>query len=311
MHRTWTAEQEKIITTSDLRDEDLVAIVNHNVASIREKRSRMNPKIRRMSETNGNLKRDFFDHWSRESAYIAGFTCADGYFDAKCNMMGWGIHPEDAYILEAFKSILGSGLPVRHYDGKGVRGPRAILEIRAKEYIAALQKVGIKTKEKTYRLVWPKISRKYIPDFVRGYFDGDGCVRFSKKKNGTADLHVVFTGCCKAFLESLRKVLQRELCAFIPPIIKKADTNAYRLRFSGWKAVRFGEWVYTPCDLFLRRKKAIWDKSRTRSFGSHNVIKTNYFEFIPNDIRRWRPAPKSHRKPYVNTNETYMIVQHS
>ena len=59
---------------------------------------------------------------------------------------------------------------------------------------------------------FPTIPFKYLPDFVRGYFDGDGSVFFvnyarTKDKQITRELRTNFTSGSRDFLEELMNVL--------------------------------------------------------------------------------------------------------
>ena len=49
--------------------------------------------------------------------------------------------------------------------------------------IKKLYNIGI-TCQKTYTIRMPQIDDNYVYDFLRGVFDGDGCVYISNKKNG-------------------------------------------------------------------------------------------------------------------------------
>lgn len=59
---------------------------------------------------------------------------------------------------------------------------------------------------------FPNIPSKYLPDFIRGYFDGDGSVFFvnyirTKDKRIARELRTNFTSGSRDFLEELMKIL--------------------------------------------------------------------------------------------------------
>jgi intein/homing endonuclease len=47
---------------------------------------------------------------------------------------------------------------------------------------------------------FPEIPKEYFWDFVRGYFDGDGCVSINREKY----IYIIFSSGSKKFLEGLR-----------------------------------------------------------------------------------------------------------
>lgn len=68
------------------------------------------------------------------------------------------------------------------------------------------------TQQKSRTLVFPKAPKKYFGDFVRGYFDGDGCVYLGQhyakdRKKMKWTFTTSFTCDCKPFLESLHAAL--------------------------------------------------------------------------------------------------------
>ena len=219
-------------------------------------------------ETNGSLCRDFFDSWSNDSAYMAGFFCADGYFVHDGRGIAWSLHPRDRDLLERFKSVLGSGVPVREYPSYR-RGSSAIarLEIFSKELVSGLSDMGVQTIKKTERLTWPDVPDRFLSDFVRGFFDGDGHVSFRRHGgSGRMVAAVEFTGNAN-FLEGMRLALCRILSIKINPARQRTRKRVFRLRLGGPKALRFGQWLYDlPCFLFLRRKRETWDRIFTHQF---------------------------------------------
>ena len=69
---------------------------------------------------------------------------------------------------------------------------------------------------KTKIITLPDVPNKYLPDFVRGYLDGDGSVslcRYNKIKNGKTynypKLGCYICSISKNFIESLHKILTK------------------------------------------------------------------------------------------------------
>ncbi len=58
---------------------------------------------------------------------------------------------------------------------------------------------------------FPSVPCQYLPDFIRGYFDGDGCIYEVKRKRPTPGMEVDFATGSKSFAESLLLVLQEHV----------------------------------------------------------------------------------------------------
>ena len=262
MAQKWTEEQIRIIHDHGFTDEEKSRLIHRSIACIRTKRLRLKPSrmIRRYSVTNGRLRRDFFNRWSRDSSYIAGFTCADGYFFRKGNGVGWSLHPIDACLLKRFKSVLRSGLPIRRY--KYGKSPCARLEISDKELSFGLRKMGVSKILKTQRQRFPKVPTMMMSHFIRGVFDGDGGFCFRKTNRcRTMELLGEFTGNHR-FITGLRRALISCLGRRLPKVKKIKNKNASRLSLRGKDAVDLGDLMYRRKGIFLNRKKKKWEKGK-------------------------------------------------
>lgn len=227
----------------------------------------------KITSTNKTLNRKFFDNWTRESAYIFGFTYADGYFCPSANRIGWSLNPRDEHILHQFKKHFKSGIPIRRYAYGKKKCSR--LEIHCNEFVKAFKK-QTSLKNKTYRLSFPTgMPKIFLPDFIRGYFDGDGSVTYSTNKAGRC-LIVTFTSCSKSFLVQLKKSIEDSISIKIPNVMRRTK-RAFGLRMNGWKSQRFGRWIYTKSKLFLHRKKEVWKRADAYEFLPHlEAIKRYY-----------------------------------
>jgi len=110
------------------------------------------------------------------------------------------------------------------------------------------------TERKSLTMKWPTcVPNKYLPDFIRGYFDGDGCVLW---KNYTKKLTVRFTSGSKYFLDRLMNVLlQFDIKGAITGGKNKFDLN-YALKSS----IKLYNLMYKSSCFYLKRKKEKFDK---------------------------------------------------
>jgi intein/homing endonuclease len=117
---------------------------------------------------------------------------------------------------------------------------------------------------KAKRMKLPDIPNQYIGDFVRGYFDGDGCIwsgnSHKYRLKQTMSLLLVFTSASIAFLSELFFLLKKQGIRG-GSLFKSKDGNYARLSFSTLDALKIYEIMYNnPTKLFLSRKKLIFEE---------------------------------------------------
>ncbi|TSD02985.1 MAG: hypothetical protein Athens071416_376 [Parcubacteria group bacterium Athens0714_16] len=210
------------------------------------------------------FNKDFFKKWTPEMAYVLGFFMADGYMSV--NSRGseyFAIQITDKNILEKIKKIINSEHKISKRIRKPTERPIFRLQIGSKEVCEDLRKLGVEElKTKTMRL--PDIPNKYLGDFIRGYFDGDGnvWVGFVNKyrKTKTFVIHSAFTSCSKGFLIDLRNKLSG--INFGEGSLYKTKKNAYVLKYSVKSSTLLYKLIYDnlKSDLFLNRKKKVFEK---------------------------------------------------
>jgi hypothetical protein len=205
------------------------------------------------------MNHKYFETWSSEMAYYLGWIWADGSIGKQLQL---GCITEDEEIIIGFIKAINS-----HH--KIIRKPA---KIHKKGYnIAAYTKVAIWSKElvqcliKKHRVLprktylnpsFPEMDNKYLPDFIRGYFDGDGAIC---KNNNKIIISIVGT---KKFIKGLQNIICK--IANIPshPIYKSKNTKA---KNAGWyiswakksEVASFLKYIYydDKCVSLSRKKK--------------------------------------------------------
>lgn len=160
------------------------------------------------------LNHYFFKTWSPEMAYVLGYFAADGSM-IENNRGGHYVEftTTDRVLLQnLLRAVKGSQKistrPNRNKNSK----PQYRLQFGCKQWFLDLQKHGF-TPHKSKTLHFPKVPRKHVADFIRGYFDGDGCVYFKKLKYADRKymrwvLSSLFTSGSKKFLQELHLLLR-------------------------------------------------------------------------------------------------------
>ncbi|MFA5830782.1 MAG: LAGLIDADG family homing endonuclease [Candidatus Paceibacterota bacterium] len=185
-----------------------------------------------------NINKDFFKIWSAEMAYVLGFFAADG--SMLTNNRGAHFiefHITDFEVIEIIQKALGSDHKIskRNLNNKWKTLYR--LQIGSKEMFFDPESFGF-TQAKSKKMRLPKIPKEFLADFVRGYFDGDGCIYFKKhnvkdRKKPKWIFSSRFTSGSRLFLadvhSALRGVVQK---GYIATKKKGEEIHAYELVFS-------------------------------------------------------------------------------
>ena len=154
------------------------------------------------------VNEDFFKKWTPEMAYVLGFWFADGYM-RKEKSYRIVFFENNRQILEEILIVLGSGHPIKKQDNC-----HFVSICSKKLYVDLLSLGGIRAKSKT--ITFPKVPQPVLPDFIRGFFDGDGSVfhvTYKRTKDGlvTKELRTNFTSGSQEFLIGLMGNLRKEI----------------------------------------------------------------------------------------------------
>jgi len=130
-----------------------------------------------------NFNEDFFENITTEKqAYWLGFICADGYINARGNTVGITLDIKDEGHLIKFLKDLDSNQLSLKYDkesfNKNYRETdKALLRLYSRKMHSDLMKLGLTNKKSTdLKPLNLDLPEELINHFIRGYFDGDGCV---------------------------------------------------------------------------------------------------------------------------------------
>jgi hypothetical protein len=141
------------------------------------------------------VNNEFFDEWSADMAYILGFTITDGCIYQRQNQISYGI--KDKEILEFIRDKISPTRPIRYKFNpidKYHATTRECYELKITinlEAMMRLKTLGVFAKKTGFE-VCPDVPEKYFGDFLRGVFDGDGCLYYNKCNKA-----FIFTIICK------------------------------------------------------------------------------------------------------------------
>jgi hypothetical protein len=210
---------------------------------------------------------DFFDKWSQEMAYVMGFMFADGA--VWCGKRGnWflAFYSTDLEIIEKIRKVLMSehkiGIKTPSVNAHAHWKTAYSLQIGSKYICAKLAEFGV-IQNKSLVITFPKVPPQFLGDFVRGYFDGDGCVSLGKywrkdRRRWKYQFTARFTSGSKKFLEGLWLAVNPYVQGGY--INTKSKRSGYDLVFGQYDAVALYGLMYNniPAELFLKRKFLIF-----------------------------------------------------
>lgn len=203
---------------------------------------------------------------SEEKAYWLGFLYADGcvYIRNKTYRVILELSQKDIEQILKFKNAIGC-------DNKIYTSEKyAKLDIGCKEIVQDLINLGC-IPNKSLKLTFPteqQVPKYLINHFIRGYFDGDGCISYStgerkrpelKKQRSEGYTYKQYTFKLvgtKEFLEGVVDALN------LPKnkLLQNNNKNNYDLKYGGKPRVtNILNLLYENSNIYLKRKRDIFE----------------------------------------------------
>lgn len=205
-------------------------------------------------------KRYFQNIDNEKKSYFLGLIVADGSINYKLNTLQLSLKEEDSYILEELIKEIYYDRNLRKIDIYNKRNINHSIQyqitITSKDFIEDLKSYGIiqNKSKKDFKFNFDKIPKKYIKDFIRGYFDGDGCFYFNKK---TKNSHVTLTG-QTTFIKDLIDIIKMEIKNLGKlPVYHRNKNIKYNctMQMGGNIQVKiFCDYIYNKSSFYLKRK---------------------------------------------------------
>jgi len=196
---------------------------------------------------------------TEEKAYWLGFMYADGYVSTVKygKRIGLAISKKDKAHLEKFKKALNADNPINEYKcTKSCYNPGTEyvrLVISSTELYEDAVRQGI-VEHKTDVLTRPKIKKELYRHFIRGYFDGDGCLAKTNTKTRHA-FSVKILG-TEALLDFIKEYIEESGIATIRRYYKRREHQTVSsIELGGSKqSMMFLQTLYKDATVFLERK---------------------------------------------------------
>lgn len=190
--------------------------------------------------------------WSSKVAYAVGLFATDGHLSIDGRHLD--LTSKDIEQLENFKVCLELGTKISwKSSGYGKRCPH--VQFGSVKLYRWLLSIGVKQK-KTKTIGALDIPDRYFFDFLRGHFDGDGCVYayFDPRWKSSYLIYLQFVSASRKHLVWLQRTIKR--LAGHRGRINYAGKSTYQLRFAKYASLDlFKKMYYKEGVVSLSRKR--------------------------------------------------------
>lgn len=198
-------------------------------------------KIRRNKSNCIKVDIDFFKNIdSEEKAYFLGLMFSDG--SVSKNQFYLKLKDED--VILKFKKALKSEHNIMHR----LRPESFTLEVSRQEMCNDLISLGC-IPNKTRTLRFPNIKPELLNHFIRGYMDGDGCIRVGMTSG--KDCFDIASASYN-FILDLKLVLEPHIKHI--GIDKETKCDVWHLRCGGKQVKPLLNWIYKDSTVYMQRK---------------------------------------------------------
>lgn len=215
--------------------------------------------IQKRSYSENNRKYSLDEHYfdsidCQNKAYLLGLLYADGCNHIEHHSVTLTLQESDLSVVEFMKEELNYGGPIR-FNELTKKNPnhknQYILCINSEYLSQKLCELGV-INAKSLVLTFPRwLDRSLYSSFVRGYFDGDGCVYYDTKRNKCQTQTVGTRDMC----DNISKILHEFGCKNNIKHPKICNPNTFIVSTCGNKSsLAFLSWMYDNADFYMERK---------------------------------------------------------
>ena len=256
--RKWTDEEIEYLKNNykDKTYKEMTKYLNRSKAAIDIKINRLG-----LVKSNYNYDYSFFNVIdTEEKAYWLGFISADGCVSINeetqsCELC-IRLQASDFEHLKKFNKALKGNVQVtfnkRFCKFTGKTYPMCNIRYYCKEMVYDLLKYNV-IPAKSLVIEYPNnIPKELERHYIRGYFDGNGCLGFSNTKHNY--FRCDFTCGSKDYTLGLKNILAEK--DIDSTITKCKNSHCYRLNIKGGKkgCLKFLDYMYKDSTIYLDRK---------------------------------------------------------
>ena len=193
-------------------------------------------------------------------AYILGLLYADGAntsnYEKPRYCISICLKQNDYKILEDIRNEIGyseAPIKLKQYG----KTPTAKLDICTKHIVLRLHELGV-VPNKTFKIKFPEwLDQSLYSHFIRGYFDGDGCITHGTIRQGKTQAAITIAG-TSDFCNSLLDIIEDE-CGVKAHVYASGNKNCNSMikifsAYGNTKCKKILDYIYQDADLKLERK---------------------------------------------------------
>jgi hypothetical protein len=203
------------------------------------------------SSSCSSRKYDINEHYfdkidTQNKAYILGFIYADGCLSKNKSEVIIKLHHKDENILNIFKYEMKSEHPIKRITS--YKNHQSSFRFSSKKIYKRLSDIGL-TPAKTFTIKFPQIDKDFTRHFIRGYFDGDGCL-YKGGKNRKLNFFNIFSASFD-FKEGICDFLSQNKIEYK---VYERD-NGYSININKKESSSiFYTLIYSDANIYLSRK---------------------------------------------------------
>lgn len=227
------------------KHEKVLATINGEQYIISQKNSR---GARRYS-----VDEAFFDNIdTEEKAYWLGFFLADASVSEKTNTISIGLSIRDYDHLHRLKKSLDITYPIREFVSSNGYDS-CIISFRSKNIKEKLISYNVIPNKKKYgKLPFLSLNNNLIKHYIRGFFDGDGCVSEAIRKENGNKRYIIEVASCQEMLIFIKDFLAKNNIKVSD--IKKHMTTYDIKTSNNFEIIKFFNLIYKDANIYLPRK---------------------------------------------------------
>lgn len=204
-----------------------------------------------------SFNEDYFEKIDTEDkAYFLGFIVADGNINSKTNAIT--IIQKETSILNTFKKCIDSDCKISTTKSRDV----STITISSKKMKDDLYNLGINS-NKTMIVKYPNIPKDLEHHFMRGVFDGDGCISIHKRREDSRDTtDRGQVNICSGSRDFIEKYVDRlnEMCGITKNKIRCPKGTYNVIDWGSFSDIeKFYDFFYRDATVYLERKKKTFE----------------------------------------------------